>query len=75
MQSGGGNNASRGSGHIRQGGAHKILEAAVGEEGLLVRLPLVIRLPAKSEPLRTGPSISGAKAKNLALRHPKNLVL
>jgi hypothetical protein len=50
---------------------HKILE--VGREGgILVCLPLVIRLLAKSEPLRTSSSISGAKAKNLTLRHPMN---
>jgi hypothetical protein len=48
----------------------KILEVG-REEGLLVCLPLVIRLLAKSEPLRTRrSSISGAKAKNLTLRHP-----
>jgi hypothetical protein len=46
--------------HVKVG--HKILEVG-REEGLLVCLPLVIRLPASaSGPLRTSSSISGAKA-------------
>ena len=60
---------SLGSTYVKVG--HKILEVG-REEGLLVCLPLVIRLLAKSEPLRTSSSISGAKAKNLTLRHPMN---
>jgi hypothetical protein len=52
---------------------HKILEVG-REEGILVCLPLVIRLSAnrQSEPLRTSSSISGAKAKSVTLRHPMN---
>jgi hypothetical protein len=44
-------------------------EEEVGrEEGFLVCLPLVIRLPAKSEPLRISSSISGTKAIGLTAR-------
>jgi hypothetical protein len=50
---------------------HKILEVG-REEGFLVCLPLVIRLSAKSEPLRTSSSISCAKAKSRTLCHPMN---
>jgi hypothetical protein len=50
---------------------HKILEVG-REEVFFVWLPLVIRLSAKSEPLRTSSSISDAKAKSLTLRHPMN---